>query len=87
MKLKSGLYMNEVGNEYIVLANDRNIFKGMIRLNISGAFLFDKLKDGIEYDELINALTEKYEVEESVAKSDLDRFIKTFEDCGLIEDE
>lgn len=85
MKLKSGLYVNEVGNEFVVLAEKSSIFKGMIRINKSGAFLFEKLKDGISYDELVNALTEKYEVEESVAKSDLDRFIKTFEDCGLIE--
>ena len=87
MKLKDGLSKNRAGDDYIVISDNREIFKGMIRLNESGAFLFDLLKNDISFDELKNALMNKYAIDGELAKRDLSAFLKTFKDCGLIENE
>ena len=40
MKLKDGLTLQNMGDEFVVAAQDPTLFRGMIKLNDSGAFLF-----------------------------------------------
>ena len=44
MKIKAGLSINVMGDEFVVVADDPEVFRGMIKLNKSGAFVFELIQ-------------------------------------------
>lgn len=87
MKIKEGfLLRNVAGNNVVVPLGQNSIdFNGMISLNETGAFLFEKMLGEISREELIKAVVEEYEVEEAVATTDVDNFIEKVKGEGLFE--
>ena len=51
-------------------------FGGMIRLNESGSFLWERLTEETNRGLLIAALLEEYDVERSVAETDVHRVVE-----------
>ena len=87
MKLKKGLNLCSMGDEYVVVAENPEVFSGMIKLNKTGAFLFEQLIGEITLSELQNRLTNEYEVSPQTAEEDIKGFIETFVKAGLMENE
>ena len=59
----------------------------MIRLNETGAFLWDKLAEGDMTEPLlVEALLAEYDVTREVAEQDVARFVKTVRDEGMLDD-
>lgn len=61
-----------------------------IRLNETGLFLLDKLKEGLKKEELLSAMATHYEAEEDdipVLKQDLDSFLSQLVLIGILEKE
>ncbi len=87
MKIKDGfLLRNIAGNFVVVPVGKENIdFNGMVSLNGTGAFLFEKMQAGITEEELIQALMQEFEVSEETAKEDVKLFIQKVEREGLFE--
>lgn len=85
MKLTNGLYLSEMGSEFVVMADEPRVFNGVIKLNKSGAFLFELLQKDTSYDDVLQAVLEKYEVDEETAQDDIDEYIEIFDKAGLIE--
>lgn len=87
MKIKEGFILRNVaGNHVVVPVGQATIdFNGMMSLNDTGAFLFEKLQQGIERDALIDALTAEYDVTRDVAEKDVDRFIEKVRGEDLFE--
>ena len=89
MKIKNGFFLNEMGSEFVVVAiNDdsKKIFSGMLRLNSTGAFLWNKLQSDISENDLAKALENEYSLDSSVAIADCSDFLKTLRGVGLIEE-
>ncbi len=89
MKIKNGFFLNEMGSEFVVVAiNDdsKKIFSGMLRLNSTGAFLWNKLQSDISENDLTKALEKEYSIDSSVAIADCSDFLKTLRGVGLIEE-
>ncbi len=87
MKLKSGFILHAVGGEYIVVpvgARTKD-FHGMIRLNGTGAFLWEHMTDGFTADTLVAALLEQYEVSEEQAAAAVESFLSTVRGAKLLE--
>ncbi len=87
MKIKSGFVIHSVGDEHIVVPvgeRTRN-FHGIVRLNNSGTYLWEIMKDEFTVQTLVSALLEKYDVTEETAEKTVNAFIKELEDGGLIE--
>jgi Coenzyme PQQ synthesis protein D (PqqD) len=55
-----------------------------LALNGSGALLWRMLASRVTSDELVQALVDAYEVEESRAAADTDAFLRTLSDRGLL---
>ncbi len=89
MKTKKGFMLRKVADKSIVVPIGQASvdFNGLINLNETGAFLWDKLSKGCTYDELLSALLAEYDVPEEIAKADIDAFLATAKDAGVIEDE
>ncbi len=87
MKIKEGFILRNVaGNNVVVPIGQATIdFNGMMSLNETGAFLFEKMLKGTTREELIEALKKEYEIEEALARKDVDDFIAKVESEGLFE--
>lgn len=87
MKVRSGFKLMKVGVQNLVVAVDERAeeFNGMIRLNPTGAFLWELLEKEAEKEELVAALLSEYEIDKETAETDADRFISILTDNGILE--
>lgn len=76
MKIKKGFVVRKVGGECVVVpvGEMSKSFHGMINLNETGAFLWNFFTTEHTIDEGVAALLEEYDVEESIARRDVERF-------------
>lgn len=87
MKIKKGFVIREVGGETVVVpvgAMSKQ-FHGMINLNETGAFLWRYFQEEHTLEEGIAALLGEYEVDEELAKADVERFMQTLMANGFAE--
>ena len=90
MKIKNGFVLESVGGAYIAVAvGDRaSAFNGIVRLNESGAFIWNLLVER-EYtrDEIVEKIVKEYE---GVSPEDVVGGVLVFEEklraAGIIED-
>ena len=87
MKTKKGFVLRNIVGEYILMPVGENIgkFKGTILLNEVSAFIWQQLQNPVSREELLKAILEEFEVEESVAAADLDALLAQFEEYDVIE--
>ncbi len=90
MKIKNGFVLEKVGGAYIAVAvGDRtNTFNGVVRLNGTGAFIWNLLVER-EYtrEEIVEKIVEAYE---GVSADDVTDGVRAFEEklraAGIIEE-
>ncbi|MBR2213995.1 MAG: PqqD family protein [Eubacterium sp.] len=89
MKIKEGYILRNVAGSFVVVPIGEATleFNGMMNLNETGAFLFEKMIDGISRDDLIKALTDEYDVDDETAAEDVDAFIEKVKEQDLFEEE
>ena len=78
--------LRKVGGQNIVVAlgEASRSFNGMIRLNDTGVFLWEKLKDDVTEEQLLAALTAEYSVDPAQAKADIAEFLSTLKKAALL---
>lgn len=88
MKIKNGFELRDVCGEQVIMAHGKeNIdFSKIISLNETAAYLWNKVV-GSEFDEqqMVDLLTEAYEVEESVVRADVKKLLAQWTENGLLE--
>ena len=81
MKIKEGYIIKKLGIGYVVVTvgEASSEFNGLIRLNESGAFLWQSIVDGTDTRQnLISAMVNRYDnLDEAAAGRDLDEFLDT----------
>ncbi len=87
MKIKKGFVIRKVGGESVVVpvGEMSKKFHGMINLNETGAFLWQFYTEEHTLDDGVNALLSEYDVEETLARADVEQFIKTITENGFTE--
>ena len=87
MKLKEGFALKKVSGNYILFPVDESTVDlyGMLGLNETGAFIWEKLANGATKSEVCNALSLEYEISTDTANADVDEFINKLADAGYIE--
>ena len=87
MKVKEDFLLREVAGCYVVVPVGKATvdFNGMLNLNETGAFLWEKLENDTTKEELLKAMLDEYEVTEDIAKKDIDNFITKLKDGNLLE--
>ncbi len=87
MKIKNGFVVRKVGGESVVVpvGEMSKSFHGMINLNETGAFLWNFFTAEHSVDEGVQALLSEYDVEEQIARADVEQFVKTIEKNGFAE--
>lgn len=87
MRLKKNFALRRVAGTYMVLPLGQATvsFEGMLKLNESGALLWNALKNGADLDGLVNTLTAEYEVSEAQARTDVQEFLDKLALVGCLE--
>ena len=101
MKLKDGVIFTKVAEETIVVTvgEAANAFKGMIKLNSTGAFIAENMQnaDGIEKTvsymqkdfevaDLVALLCKEYEIDEETAVKAAESVLEKFQSVGLVKE-
>ena len=89
MKAKSGFVLRDVVGERILMPVGENItkFNGTVLLNTVSAFVWEKLQEPLSKEELLQAILDKFEIDEATASHDLDRLLDKFAELGILEEE
>ena len=74
MKIKEGFILRNVAGSYVVVPIGEATldFNGMMSLNETGAFLFGKLIEGTDKEQLIEDLMSEYAVDKELAAKDVE---------------
>lgn len=86
LKIKEGYLLRKVAGKYIVVpvGEEAMDFNGVITVNETGAFLWEKLENGLNEQELVNCLLAEYDVDEQTAINDVSAFINNLKNAELI---
>lgn len=88
MKIKSEYKVRSIAGENVVILQGRGNadMTQIITLNYSALLLWNQL-EGKDFDveDAVSVLCENYDVEESLAKSDAEAWVKRMQECGLVE--
>ena len=89
MKVKSGFVLRSVVDEHLVMPTGDNIgvFRGSLLLNDVAALVWEKLSSPVSRDDLLRAILDEYDVEESAAAADLDALLRQLREYDVIEDD
>lgn len=88
MKIKDGFILREIAGSYVVVPVGHNMvdFSSMITTNETGAFLWNKLAQGADEDELCKALLGEYEgIDEAGARADIAEFVASLKENNILE--
>ena len=87
MKIKSGYILKDVAGSNLIVPIGENLvdFSQMITINETGAFLFEKLQNGADIDELATAMTQEYDIDFDTAKADAEKFVALLSNEGMLE--
>lgn len=88
MKIKEGFILREVAGSYVVVAVGAasKDFRGVIKLNGSGAFLWKALeKEDKSTEDLVKALLDEYEIDAETAKKDVKDFVDRLKGAKIVE--
>ena len=89
MKLKDGFYLERVEGQNVIKCDPQNrrSLDSVITLNKNAAFLFKCLQSGEKTKEqLLNLTLDNLDVSTVMALNDIDVFVKTLKENGIIEE-
>lgn len=86
MKLKEGFILRQVAGDTIVVPTGSTLdLNMMITLNDTGKLLWEKLEKGAEAEDLVAALLQEYDVDETTAKAHVTAFVEKLRGHGFLE--
>ena len=88
MKLKYNFVLNPVADKIVAVAvgDDLNQFNGFIKMNDTGAEIFEILKNDVELDEVIKLMLEKHpESNLEEATEVVTEFVNQLKEAGVVE--
>lgn len=88
MKLKYNFVSNEVADKIVAVAvgDDLQKFNGFIKMNDTGAYIFNMLKNDVTEEEIVAAMKKDYSdaTEEEIRES-VNEFVGKLKDADVLE--
>lgn len=85
MKLKDGFTLRDVAGSCIVVPTGADVdLNGMITLNDTAKTLWQRLETEAQMDDLVRALLDEYDVEETVARASAERFVAKLKELDFL---
>ena len=89
MKLNGTFTLREIAGEILVIpvGNTALELNGMIVLNPVSRVIWECLERGTDREQLLKAILDRFDVDESVAKEDMESFLSELSAQKLLEEE
>jgi hypothetical protein len=87
MKISHDVIHREIAGEHILVPIGELALRrsGVFVITALGAEIWEMLKDGKEYNDIISELLESYEVTEEILTKDVDEFLQMLRENELVE--
>ena len=87
MKIKQGFILSQIGNDNVAIATGElsRTFSGVIMLNGTGVFLWERLQQDTTREQLVADMLEHYDVSRAEATEDINTFIEQLKAGGVLE--
>lgn len=88
MKLKYNFVTNEVADKIVAVAvgDDLQKFNGFIKMNDTGAYIFNMLKNDVTEEEIVEAMKKDYsDATEEEIKETVSEFVGKLKDADVLE--
>lgn len=86
MKLKDGFITYDTDDEQVMVSTGSVKFAGLVRSNRTGAFIIDCLKKDTTVEEIVSAMTEKFDAPAGVIRADVEKVLETLRSIGAIQE-
>ena len=90
MRIEKEFVLREIAGDYIIIPTGKTVleFNGLITVNEVGVTLWNMLQEEVTVDQLVQGVLAEYDVDEEVAREDIQEFLDTLDKGGiLIKDE
>ncbi|MPM93743.1 hypothetical protein SDC9_140885 [bioreactor metagenome] len=86
MKIKKEFCMRNIcgENTLVPIGETASSFKGIIKVNHIGSFIWNSLESAKNEDEIVSMVMDKYSLDLREARSDVDGFIKYLKNVNII---
>ncbi len=86
MKIKRELMKRDIAGEYFLVPVGKTVYdaNGLFVLTDVGAFLWDRLPDAHDADDLVHAVLEEYDVTEATARADIEVFLEKLRSMEIL---
>lgn len=86
MKLKQEFVLREIAGDYVLIPvmKQEDEFKGIISLNETGVYIWKKLEENKDTDEIIKDMLDDYEVSLEQAQNNVNEFLSNLKTLGII---
>jgi hypothetical protein len=87
MRRKSGFALRKVGEVNIIVPLGQKVLdlNGVITLNETGAFIWELLGEERSLDELVEAVSQEFDVEPDQARKDIEDFLENLRKFDMLE--
>lgn len=88
MKIQKEFVLREIAGDYVIIPTGKTTltFNGLITVNEVGAALWKMLQSEKSLDDLVQGILDEYDVEESVAREDIQEFLETLSKNGILDE-
>lgn len=86
MKVEKEFVLREIAGDYIIIPTGKTVldFNGLITVNEVGVSLWKMLQNEMSFEDLVQGILEEYDVEESVAREDIQEFLDRLVEGGIL---
>lgn len=86
MKVDKEFVLREIAGDYIIIPTGKTVldFNGLITVNEVGVELWKMLQEEVSFEDLVSGILEQYDVEEEVAREDIQEFLDILIDGGIL---
>ena len=87
MKIKKRLLKRQIAGDAFLVPLGKEIYdsNGLFFLNPVGEFIWDQLEQAQSKEDILKTLLDEYDVEESVARTDVDAFFEKLRAMDIID--
>lgn len=86
MQVKKEFILREIAGDYIIIPTGQTVleFNGLITVNEVGVSIWKMLQKEVTLEEIVKGILDEYEVDEEIAREDIQEFLKVLVDGGIL---
>lgn len=85
MKIKDGYRLRQVGDKSIVVAPGGINFTGLITVNETGTFIWNKISEGADAETVVAELAKECNTQPDEIRKDVEEFIESLKGADILE--